>query len=80
MTRAAPALPFDVRGTDRNWAVMQGSTIIRSLNCDRDHALGVADKLTRTARITTRHCLNCVLPFQSQGPHHRLCQTCRNAA
>ena len=31
----------------------------------------------RRTRMKRRHCLRCDRPFLSEGPHHRLCQPCR---
>ena len=30
----------------------------------------------RTNKTTTRQCLRCDVPFESEGPGHRLCPTC----
>jgi hypothetical protein len=31
----------------------------------------------RTKKLKQRNCLRCDREFWSEGPHHRLCQTCR---
>lgn len=31
----------------------------------------------RTKKLKRRDCLRCDQEFWSEGPHHRLCQTCR---
>ena len=31
----------------------------------------------RTKQLTRRDCLRCDREFSSEGPHHRLCQVCR---
>jgi hypothetical protein len=31
----------------------------------------------RTKKVKRRNCLRCDREFSSEGPHHRLCQTCR---
>jgi hypothetical protein len=31
----------------------------------------------RTKKLKRRNCLRCDREFWSEGPHHRLCQTCR---
>jgi len=33
----------------------------------------------RRARATSRPCLRCATEFPSEGPHHRLCDPCRQA-
>ena len=37
------------------------------------------EALTAEARRKVRPCIRCEKPFESDGPHHRMCGTCRGA-
>lgn len=41
-------------------------------------ALAAKDRLTRAASFTTRPCITCRKPFESEGIHNRMCGHCRN--
>lgn len=38
------------------------------------------DRFEREARTVTRDCLTCGGAFQSEGPHNRMCDKCRQGA
>jgi len=40
-------------------------------------ALRKVEALTREKNSKTRKCMNCRAEFTSEGPHHRMCTTCR---
>jgi hypothetical protein len=37
-----------------------------------------ASKLAKQHGFRTRKCMCCSSTFMSEGPHHRMCNTCRN--
>jgi len=41
-------------------------------------ALEAMDRLKRDAKRQQRNCMNCASSFASEGPHNRLCSTCRS--
>lgn len=43
-------------------------------------AAAKADVHARRARIRVRPCLSCGCNFESEGPHNRMCKTCRTAS
>jgi hypothetical protein len=43
------------------------------------HPHSGANPPQRTEQSRQRTCLRCDRTFWSEGPHHRLCQTCREA-
>jgi hypothetical protein len=43
------------------------------------HPNSAANPPQRTAQSRQRTCLRCDRQFWSEGPHHRLCQPCREA-
>jgi hypothetical protein len=40
-------------------------------------AQDAAEESRRAARVKLRNCLRCCDPFESEGPHNRLCDLCR---
>ncbi len=70
---------IQVIGSGQGWALVQAGQVLRTY---RDHhtaeacALGLERRQQR-ARRKRRACLCCETPFASEGPHNRLCGTCR---
>lgn len=65
-------------GPNRSWRVvaadgrpLSGGTSAREL------ALDMLDDMRRRARRRERPCISCGTPIHSEGPHHRMCATCR---
>lgn len=67
---------FSVHGSGSYWAVLDGGVAVANFatwwKAD-EHA----DRLERKARTTRRPCLTCTAPFDSDGPHNRMCPACR---
>ena len=52
----------------------------RSLDIAETRAHHAENKAARAARLRPRACLCCSSTFDSEGPHNRLCDTCRGHA
>lgn len=76
----AVKLPLDVRWTVGHSYVVQDAAgkVVSQEYWKKHHAETAAERLTRAARVKTRACLCCRKSFESEGPHHRMCGTCRN--
>lgn len=78
---------FTVRGIGRNqyWVdagdgqPMNGR-YYRSIDIAETRAHHAENNAARAARLRTRCCLRCRSSFESEGPHNRLCDTCRHRA
>ena len=66
-----------VRRHDRYFAVFRGADRVSGLFCDRARCEDRMDVIARQERVTERPCIRCRTTFRSEGPHHRMCQTCR---
>ena len=60
------------------FAVFQGDRQVSSPSTSKDMAEEKLDARERWARLRARPCLCCKRPFQSEGPHNRMCTRCRN--
>lgn len=80
MTDAIAPGTLDVRGSGHGWAVYRGAErVTRIFSCEYT-AAGAATRLERQSRQRDRACLCCGETFRSDGPHNRLCTTCRRLA
>lgn len=70
------AQQFRVEGSGSCWAIYQGDQLVRIMG-NHDRALDHIERLYRRNRMSLRACLNCGTNFMSEGPHNRLCRTCR---
>lgn len=59
------------------YAVFRGEEKISGTYKDEDFALERRDKIAESQKARVRPCLKCRTPFQSEGPHHRMCRLCR---
>ena len=70
-------LHLEVRGSGRSWDVLLDGKVLRNYT---DEHVAIADCFAIERRLTPkilRPCLCCGTPIRSEGPHHRLCKTCR---
>lgn len=70
------ASAYRVEGSGSQWAIFRGDQLVR-LTAHHDRALDQIETLLRRDRATQRPCLNCGTKFTSEGPHNRLCKSCR---
>lgn len=66
-----------VKGSRGSYAVYDGETkVSKDYTCEYA-AAGKATRLEKDAMLRTRPCLCCGTEMKSTGPHHRLCDPCR---
>lgn len=78
----ATVRPGDLRvhGSGSSWAVFLGDEPVTSNFSCEFAATQAANGIEFRARRTERPCLCCGEPMVSTGPHHRMCNSCRQAA
>jgi tRNA(Ile2) C34 agmatinyltransferase TiaS len=59
------------------YAVYRGWARVRGPFTNKDLALSALSSMERTARLKSRACLCCGGTFDSEGPHNRMCNSCR---
>ena len=69
-----------VIGAGRSFAVYRGALRVSGFMTRYDHAAARAYTLDKVSLPTLRRCMCCTRNFKSTGRHHRLCDTCRQAA
>jgi hypothetical protein len=71
-------MAFVVKRSGGGFAVFDGATPVSGVN-SQAVAETIRDRLEREAAMPTkrRACLCCRATFDSQGPHNRLCKSCR---
>jgi hypothetical protein len=74
-------MAFTVRKSGSGFAVFDGSVRISGV-LSRVAAQYIRDRMVRAAErpMTLRACLCCGASFESEGPHNRMCNTCRRRA
>lgn len=70
------AAELRVEGSGDCWAIFRGDELVR-VTAHHDRALDQIETLLRRNRMKPRSCLACTRPFMSEGPHNRLCGSCR---
>lgn len=68
---------FDVKGSGRGFYVLCDGRPVGPTHCRKDQAESLAARLSRAQKSRPRLCLACDRPFISEGPHNRLCTSCR---
>lgn len=71
---------FDVEGSGSSHFVTKDGERCMGPFTSHGRALDVRDELIREARKRKRNCLTCTDEFMSEGPHNRMCDTCRAEA
>jgi len=69
-----------VRGSGTTWAVYLGSERITRFFTFHEAAYQAATAIEHRSRLVERPCLTCGEPMLSTGPHHRMCNICRETA
>lgn len=67
-------------GSGRSFAVYRGPLRVSPFLTHYDSAAAKANRLDKISLVTLRSCMSCKTNFKSTGHHHRLCDTCRQAA
>jgi len=69
---------YEVSGSGFSWSVtdVNGKPHGQTYRNNAD-AFEFAKRLEHADRISTRHCLCCDKSFESEGPHNRMCNKCR---
>ena len=62
------------------WAVHRGGTRVSKVYSSRLDAEARMDRIALNDRKRVRPCLCCSRLFTSEGPHNRLCDTCRTGS
>ena len=71
---------IELRGSGASWAGYRGSERVTPYRNRPEQITALIDKLNRKAAASTRPCLCCGARFNSEGPHNRMCGTCRSRA
>ena len=74
------ATHHQIIGSGRSFAVYRGALRVSGFVTHYDLAAARANALDKITLPTLRACLCCTKNFKSTGRHHRLCDTCRQAA
>lgn len=71
---------FEVRQIRGFFAVVDATGAVVSNTYWREQdAIGAMTKLLKASRLVTRPCITCRKDFESEGPHNRMCPSCRNS-
>lgn len=70
------------RVSSRRYAISDGSRLLPERFTNRDAARRWLERTMREMERQTveRPCLTCGRPFDSEGPHNRMCNECRRRA
>ena len=68
---------LEVKGSNRSYAVYRDGARITQIYYQRTQAEQRMEVLKRTDASSFRRCMCCTKEFESEGPHNRLCNTCR---
>ena len=71
------AAVFTVERYGAGWAVHKDGEKVYGAVHAKWRAEEQREKLERDARKKERSCMTCRQPFMSEGPHNRMCGTCR---
>ena len=70
---------FDVVGQHGRYMILDNGEQIAGPYTYKWRAEQVSDQLEAKARRSVRRCISCSASFESDGPHHRMCDNCRAA-
>lgn len=71
---------FRVRKLGPAFVVVDATGAVVSNDYWREQdAIGAMTKLLKASRLVTRPCITCRKDFDSEGPHNRMCPSCRNS-
>ncbi len=78
----APVLPVRVACAKRHVYLVVDATgrAVSQEYWEKERAEAAMERIIRAARVVTRPCLCCRTPFLSEGPHNRMCPSCRNTS
>jgi len=71
---------FRVRRAGHHWAVFRGNHRVSPLLSSQYLAENALERIARKSRVRVRRCMTCAAPFESEGPHNRMCKSCRESA
>lgn len=71
---------YEVEGTGTSIFVKKDGQIFLGPFWTRDRAEEICDELERSSKHRVRPCMTCSTPFNSEGPHNRMCDHCRAKA
>lgn len=69
-----------IDGVGRGVVVRRGDAIVAGPFHSREMAEMAIDVIERRGRQRARPCLSCGQTFMSEGPHNRMCESCKTAA
>ncbi|GAB4539426.1 MAG: hypothetical protein Tsb0024_10030 [Ruegeria sp.] len=68
---------IEVLGSGNSFAAFRDGKQITRRYWNKETALRAAERIEKQRQVRNRKCLNCAQVFRSEGPHNRLCTTCR---
>jgi len=71
---------FDVIGCGEGWQVHKNGRPVGSVYKTEERAFAFINRLKRDENQSERPCISCQAAFKSEGPHHRMCRSCRQLA
>lgn len=70
---------MEIRGSGHSWAIYHQGRKVQDLFGGMSQVEARAHNLEKAAKPRkTRACLTCRQSFESEGPHNRMCDDCRN--
>lgn len=73
-------MSFTLKRYRTGWAVYDPLGRRASGTVSHPIAANIAAKMARETKFRTRKCLRCSEMFMSEGPHNRMCPSCRRCA
>lgn len=68
---------IEVRGSGQSFACFRDNQQIAGPFWNKETALRAAERHEERRKTKKRPCMHCRQTFKSEGPHNRLCNTCR---
>lgn len=68
--------PLKIVHDQFGYYVRRGNETLHGPSC-QERAYAARDRIEKAGRTKTRRCMTCQTPFLSEGPHNRMCQSCR---
>ena len=67
-----------VRRAGQGWAIFRDGRRVSTIFRDASKAKTAMTYRKKRRATIVRKCMSCTAPFRSEGPHNRLCPTCRH--
>ena len=71
-------MTLDVQGSGTTYYVERDGVTAAGPFTTRWRAEDVRDDMVRKAKAKVRPCITCQTDFHSEGPHNRMCDSCRS--